>query len=106
MPSTARRAQRRDRNEKDLVQLARSLGAHWNYLEAGQGADGVLVNKYGVMFYVEIKDPNKSPSERKLTDDENALRTEIDQRGGRYEVVETYSRMKAICREQNTGDTW
>ena len=62
-----------DANQKQLVELWRKAGAEVQSIAGvGKGCPDVLVAYQGVWRVVEIKDGSKSPSQRKLTDDEVA----------------------------------
>jgi hypothetical protein len=72
----ARRAQRRDANEKEIVKALRAAGA---YVHVG-GPFDILVGYKGTWWIVEIKDGAKRPSQRKLTKDEMVFITEVKNR--------------------------
>jgi hypothetical protein len=68
MPKHAARA---DDNQKALVADLRSLGCSVQHLHTvGQGCPDILVGFRGRNILMEIKDGNKPPSRRRLTDDE------------------------------------
>ena len=65
---------RLDSNQKDIVKELRQypgVSAH-SVASLGHGFPDVIVGFRGRNYLVEIKDPNKPPSARKLTDDEKA----------------------------------
>jgi hypothetical protein len=63
-----RRAARIDRNQSEIVEALRSLGASVAFLHmAHNGIPDLLVGYQGRNFLMEIKDGQKSPSARKLT---------------------------------------
>ena len=104
MPNTARRAQRRDDNDKPLRNY---LKREWIFpkphiiiLEAGQGADWLLLSR-GRLDIVEIKDPNKPPSDRTLTPDEQSLKEVCESLGIPYHLVMTEQDVDALM--ENTG---
>jgi hypothetical protein len=62
-----------DANHAEIVAALRAAGAQVQSLAAvGRGVPDVLVARHGVWFVLEIKDGAKSPSRRKLTEDELA----------------------------------
>jgi hypothetical protein len=79
---------RRDANHKAIVGHFRSLGFHvFDCADLPNCCD--LVVTKGRTFYVEIKDGDKVPSARKLTEGEEIFKREVESHGGRYEVVES-----------------
>jgi len=62
-----RRAAKTDANQSVIVQALEKAGGLW--LPLGHPVDG-LVGWRGQWFLVEIKDGRKSPSRRRLTDDQ------------------------------------
>ena len=70
-----RRAAKIDANHRDIVTVLRAYGASVQTLAAvGQGVPDLLVGYQGRNYLVEVKDGNKSPSRRRLTDDQEAWR--------------------------------
>jgi hypothetical protein len=68
-----RRAARVDRNQKEIVEHLRKRGATVQPLHTvGRGCPDLLVGYGGQNYLVEVKDGEKSPSQRKLTPDEDA----------------------------------
>lgn len=66
-----RRAAKIDANQEQIVSVLRSAGATVQSLAAiGNGCPDLLVGFNGQTLLMEIKDGNKSPSQRKLTDDQ------------------------------------
>lgn len=60
-----------DANHHVVVNALRSVGATVQSLAAvGKGVPDLLVGWQGQNYLMEIKDGSKSPSERKLTDDQ------------------------------------
>jgi hypothetical protein len=69
-------ARRVDDNQKEIVQAARQMGASVLPIhELGKGAPDLLIGWRGKNYLVEAKDGNKSPSRRKLTEDEEFFHT-------------------------------
>jgi hypothetical protein len=68
MPKYAARV---DANQPAIVEALRAIGASVLHLHTlGQGAPDILVGYRGRNYLMEIKDGNKPPSRRRLTDDE------------------------------------
>jgi hypothetical protein len=66
-----RRAARVDRNQPEIVQALRQVGASVQHLHhVGKGCPDILVGFQGLNYLMEIKDGDKPPSRRRLTDDE------------------------------------
>lgn len=62
-----RRAARRDDNEEEIVKALRKAGAHVAYIDS---PCDLIVGYRGRTVLLEVKDGNKPPSARKLTDNE------------------------------------
>ena len=74
-----RRAARRDANHVEVGDFLRALG--WSVLDlasAGNGTPDYVVGKTGYACLVEVKDGNKVPSKRKLTEKEQKVRDRWD----------------------------
>lgn len=66
-----RRAARVDANQTQIVSALKAAGASVQSLASvGQGCPDLLVGHRGVNILMEVKDGQKSPSERKLTSDQ------------------------------------
>jgi hypothetical protein len=66
-----RRAAKVDDNQEEIVKALRAVGATVQTLAAiGKGVPDLLVGYQGQTILVEIKDGKKSPSERRLTEDQ------------------------------------
>jgi len=66
-----RRAAKVDRNQNEIVDALRKIGASVQPLHAvGQGCPDILVGWRGMNTVLEIKDGSKPPSARKLTPDQ------------------------------------
>lgn len=60
-----------DANQPAIVRALRDMGATILYLhQLGKGCPDILVGVRGVNILMEIKDPTKKPSQRRLTPDE------------------------------------
>lgn len=65
---------RTDTNQSNVVEALRSIGASVLILsDVGGGCPDLLVGYRGVNFLLEVKDGNKPPSARKLTEAEQAF---------------------------------
>ena len=68
-----RRAARVDRNQTEVVEALRQAGCRVQPLHmVGKGCPDILVGRDGRLVLMEIKDGEKPPSARKLTEDEAA----------------------------------
>lgn len=69
-----RRNGRIDANQPLIVKALRDVGASVLILSnMGQGCPDLAVGKDGKNWLMEVKDPTRKPSERKLTDDERVF---------------------------------
>jgi hypothetical protein len=60
-----------DANQPEVVKLYRRLGASVQHLHTvGRGCPDLLIGYCGANGLAEVKDPEKPPSKRRLTDDE------------------------------------
>lgn len=75
---------KRDANEKEIVNFWRSCGCIWIQQDRHAGFDGILICD-GVISIVEIKNPSRRWM---LTEAEAAQRDEIERCGCRYRIVE------------------
>jgi Holliday junction resolvase len=66
-----RRAAKVDQNQAEIVAALRAVGATVQSLAtAGDGVPDLLVGHGGLNYLLEVKDGNKPPSKRQLTDDQ------------------------------------
>jgi hypothetical protein len=66
-----RRAAKVDRNQAQIVEALRAVGASVQPIHAiGSGCPDLLVGRLGRSYVLEVKDGAKPPSARKLTPDE------------------------------------
>lgn len=66
-----RRAARTDSNQTEIVEALRAIGCSVQSLASvGQGVPDLLVGFMKKNFLLEVKDGDKSPSQRRLTTDE------------------------------------
>jgi Holliday junction resolvase len=66
-----RYANKIDDNQNDIVDALRKAGATVRIVSQGNGLPDLLVGYRGVTILMEVKDGNKVPSARKLTDAED-----------------------------------
>lgn len=94
----------KDRNHAEIEAVFRALGFVVYDISNLPNAFDILVAKNGHTVCVEIKDPLKSPSGRKLTNGE-AKFAELWMLGGNWRLVETVADVEKINREvlNNTG---
>jgi Holliday junction resolvase len=65
-----RRANRIDANQNDIVDALREAGAVVRIISQGDGIPDLLVGYNGFTILMEVKDGDKVPSKRKLTEAE------------------------------------
>ncbi len=66
-----RRAAKIDKNQREIVEALRRIGASVQSLAAvGEGCPDLLVGLRGANYLFEVKDGTKPPSRRKLTQDQ------------------------------------
>jgi hypothetical protein len=76
-----------DANQKSLVAQIRKCGISVAHLHTvGKGMGDILIGKAGQNFLLEIKDPAKTKSQKKLTPDEEKFHAAWQ---GQITVVET-----------------
>lgn len=88
-----RRAARTDRNQKQVVEDLRALGFSVQHLhQIGKGCPDICVGKNGRNYLFELKDPEKPPSARRLTSDEedwfSKWRGQVDIAHDAEEIIE------------------
>lgn len=79
-------AARVDANQKEIVEYARSKGFSVLIISQLKNCCDIMIAKNGYTIACEIKDPNKPPSKRKLTEGEQKFR---DSWKGAYRIVYT-----------------
>jgi hypothetical protein len=65
-----RRAARVDANQEQIVSAMRACGATVRIVTQGDGLPDLLVGYRGYTILMEVKDGNKPPSARRLTEEE------------------------------------
>lgn len=80
-----RYANRIDANQNKIVDGLRGAGAYVRIISQGDGIPDLLVGYKGYTILMEVKDGDKVPSARKLTDAEQKFFNEWD--GGMLVVV-------------------
>lgn len=87
------KADRRDANEAEYVELWTGLGYEWIPMKPGQGFDGLLVTPLDI-YVVEVKN-----GERKweLTDCERKTKKRIENLGQEYHICDSLSYAKFLA---------
>jgi hypothetical protein len=80
-----RYANRIDANQNKIVEALRGAGAYVRIISQGDGIPDLLVGYKGYTILMEVKDGDKVPSARKLTEAEQKFFNEWD--GGLLVVV-------------------
>ena len=84
---TPRLAARVDTNQAQIVAELRQCGVTIEHLHTiGQGCPDILCGWRGENYAFEIKDPDKPPSKRRLTEDEERWHQEW---GGQVDIILT-----------------
>ena len=91
-----RRANRIDDNQSIIVEALRKSGAYVRIVTMGHGVPDLLVGYKGYTLLLEVKDGNKSPSQRKLTGAEQKFFNEWT--GGILAIVESVEDALAILK--------
>lgn len=99
--SLKRWATKVDRNQPEIVTALRKVGATVHFIgSAGPGTPDLLVGYRMETFLLEVKDPTKPPSARKLTPAQVGWHR--DWRGRRVDVVETTAEAFIACKVTTT----
>lgn len=88
------RHKKKDRNHKEIVQFLRDSGAVVDDVSdlSGLGYD-IVVNYRGVVVLTEIKDGERPPSERQLTESEEAAKV---RHGSKFAVIESTEQARGL----------
>lgn len=88
-----RRVAKVDANQPEIVEYFRKTG--WSVLIISQlkNCCDIIVSKNGRTVAVEIKDGDKPPSQRKLTEGEESFRKSWQ---GEYSIIESIDDIKAL----------
>ena len=84
-----KRAARTDANQTEIIKAFRRMGAVVLPTHQLKNAFDCLVAFQGRLYIVEIKDGNKPPSARKLTEGELLCKSKFESVGVKYNVVES-----------------
>jgi hypothetical protein len=79
-------ADKRDANEKALVELWRGMHCMWIQMDRRAGFDGLLISPWTGVHIVEIKNPNVR---YELTPNEEKVQAEVEARGVIYNIILT-----------------
>lgn len=82
-----RRAAKIDSNQNEIVKALRKLGAFVLITSQLKNAFDILVAYNSKLYVVEIKDGNKPPSARKLTEGELKCKKGFESVGVTYHVI-------------------
>lgn len=82
-----RRAAKTDNNQSEIVKALRQCGAFVLITSQLKNAFDILVGYRGKLFIIEIKDGNKPPSQRKLTEGELICKQGFESVGINYHVI-------------------
>jgi len=91
-----RRANRIDYNQSIIVEALRKSGAYVRIVTMGDGVPDLLVGYKGYTLLLEVKDGDKTPSKRKLTQAEQKFFDEWT--GGILAIVESVEDALAILK--------
>ena len=91
-----RRANRVDYNQGVIVESLRKAGAYVKVVTMGDGVPDLLVGYKGFTLLLEVKDGDKPPSQRKLTEAEQKFFDEWT--GGILAIVESIEDALAILK--------
>lgn len=80
-------AARKDSNHAEIVKALRAIGAHVQDVSQLKNCFDILVGYRGRLFIMEVKDGEKPPSARKLTDGELKCKTDFERVGVTYHIV-------------------
>jgi hypothetical protein len=98
------RKKRVDANQAEIVKKLREKGLTVLHLHTvGDGAPDICVGCFGLNFLFEIKDPEKFPSQRKLTDDEKKF---FDSWMGQVNKVETVEEIIEVINKTSNSFNW
>ena len=91
-----RYANRIDENQNEIVKALRKAGAYVRIISQGDGIPDLLVAYKGVTILMEVKDGDKVPSARKLTEAEQKFFDEWT--GGMLVIVNSVDEAIATLR--------
>lgn len=83
------RAARSDRNQSEIVEAFRRLGAHVVLTHQLKNFCDCIVYYKGRTLTIEIKDGRQVPSKRKLTEGEAKCKAAIEATGNQYHIIES-----------------
>lgn len=78
-----------DANQAQIVAALRRVGCYVLHLHQLKNAFDLLVCWRGQTWCVEVKDGNKPPSRRKLTEGEQGCKDELERVGVGYHIIES-----------------
>ena len=98
----ARRAARRDANEREIIDALREVGATVQPLDI-KGVPDLLVGFAGRNLLMEVKDGSKPPSARRLTSDQVKWHREW---GGLVHVVNNVNEAMIVMLSPTQYESW
>ena len=102
-PMMGGRARRTDANQQAIVKGLRDFGCSVKTLSSvGGGCPDLLVGLYGRNFLFEVKDPDKVPSARRLTEHEQQWHAAWR---GQVDVIKSAQEAADIIRNHLAGRT-
>lgn len=93
------RANRKDANHKSIVAHAESLGFGSLDVSMMKNFCDEIWIRDGKVFFIEIKDGSKPPSQRQLTSGEVGFKRKCEAIGGSYRLIETNEDVNNLFRE-------
>lgn len=77
-------AQKRDKNEPEIVEALRRVGCVWIAMDRNAGFDGIVISPRNGTHIYEVKNPAEK---WELTPAEKKRKAEVETAGGVYNVV-------------------
>ena len=91
---------RKDANHAEVVKAFRKLGAYVVDCAALKNAFDLLVIHEGKYYIVEVKDGEKPPSQRRLTQGEVVCKLGVEMAGGEYHLVQSLEDVTTLLNGQ------
>ena len=90
-----------DGNQSEIVKGLRGYGAEVFHVHTVKNLFDILVAYDGKLFCMELKDPSKPKSSRKLTEGEEQCRIKLNGVGVDYHIVTTLQQAIQIISNEN-----
>lgn len=91
-----RRAAKVDDNHVEIRDAAKKMGAGWLDVHQLKNCCDAFMAYKGVTVAIEIKDGNKPPSRRKLTEGERKFSEGWVATGGKFAVIESIEQLRVL----------